>query len=222
MNSNCLRKPLLYDVFCGAGGCTKGYQKAGFYVIGVDINLQPNYCGDEFIKMDAFVFLRKLLNGEYQIPSVIHCSPPCQGYTRLKALTGKDYPLLIPLTREVLHHIGKPYVIENVYDARRELVNPIMLCGTMFNLRTQRHRVFESNPVIWFPPGPCQHTFKTAKRGEYDRGQNGNITVAGNNFDLSFAKKAMGIDWMTKKELSQAIPPAYTHWLGTKIIEQIK
>ncbi len=221
-------RPLLYDVFCGAGGCTKGYQQAGFYVVGIDNEPQPHYCGDDFIQMDAFTFLEALYNKKYPAPMLISASPPCQGYTKLRFIHGKEYPRLIALTRAALQTIKKPYIIENVYDARRELINPIKLCGTMFGLRVQRHRVFECHPVLWFPPRACQHIGKTnsvngrdesGKRilGTLDNYQY--LTIVGKGFKVADAQIAMDIDWMVGKELAQAIPPAYTRWIGEQMLK---
>ncbi len=138
-------KPLLYDVFCGAGGCTVGYQRAGFYVVGIDKDSQPRYPGDDFIQMDALEFLEKLLNGEYPEPTLISTSPPCQVYSVTKDLSNGNHPDLVGPIRAALQTIGLPYVIENVPGA--PLVNPIKLCGTMFDLRVLRHRLFETEPV---------------------------------------------------------------------------
>lgn len=207
-----------------------GFYRAGFTeIVGVDISLQKHY-PFQFIQGDALEFA--LAHGsEFDLISV---APPCQGYTRLWALGKKDYPKLIPETRQVLKEIGRPYVIENVYDARFELENPIMLCGTMFGLRTQRHRCFECDPVVWFPPRPCQHIGRTSACGRgksvenpsgYKRGTLENfdyITVTGRDYIVADARIAMGIDWMIGRELSQAIPPAYTEWLGRQLIPLIK
>ncbi len=223
-------KPLLYDVYCGAGGTSKGYQEAGFYVVGIDSEPQPRYIGDVFIQMDAFDFFMKLHEGDYPSPTLISTSPPCQDYTKLRFMTGKRYPRLIAATRAALKMIGKPYVIENVYDARKELVNPITLCGTMFDLRVQRHRVFETDPVLWWPPRPCQHIGKT--NSVADRDENGKrilstldhyqyLTVTGKGFKVADGRIAMGIPWMVGRELSQAIPPAYTRWLGEQLLQII-
>ena len=125
-------KPLLLDLFCGAGGATRGYRNAGFYVVGVDIAPQPNYCGDEFHQADALEFLI----GNFTKWNAIHASPPCQAHTTLAKGNNNntaDYPDFIEATRALLQMVGKPYVIENVPSA--PLFDPITLCGEMFGLR---------------------------------------------------------------------------------------
>ncbi len=221
----------LLDLYSGAGGTAMGLHRAGFTeIVGVDIENQPRY-PFEFVQADALEYA--LQHGhEFDL---VTAAPPCQGYTRLWAIHKNNYPKLIPATRTVLKSIGRPYVIENVYDARFELDNPIMLCGTMFGLRTQRHRVFECTPVIWWPPRPCQHIGRASAANSkgYNKDANGKrikptlenfeyITVAGHDYSVSDGKIAMGINWMTGEELSQAIPPAYTEWLGRKLILLIK
>ena len=226
-----MKKPLLYDVFCCAGGCTKGYQRAGFYVVGVDKDPQPRYPGDDFIQMDALEFLKKLLNGEYPEPALISTSPPCQVYSVTKSLSNGNRPDLVGPVRASLQAIGLPYVIENVPGA--PLVNPITLCGTMFDLQVIRHRLFETEPVIWWPPRQCQHIgrcapmfwgdlLKLGHRGGSQLDRFDYITVSGHCFTKADAQQSMGIDWMIRKELSQAIPPAYTEWLGAQILEKIR
>lgn len=238
-----MKRPILYDVFCGAGGATKGYQRAGFYVIGVDYKPQERYCGDEFIQMDAIKFLMRLLAGEFKTPAAIHTSPPCQKHSTMTKGRWQDklgdHVNLIPGTRKLLQKISRPYVIENVPGAKNEMINPITLCGTMFNLRARngaqlwRHRLFECDPPIWFPPTMCHHE-KTSAIGVYGGGQhplrkNANSGVYGNSggtsardgksfYGIEDRRTAMGIDWMTGKELNQAIPPAYTEWLGRQLI----
>lgn len=205
-------RPLLIDLFSGAGGCAMGYYRVGFNVIGCDTKKQPRY-PFLFYQYDAFEFLELAKD----IADIIHASPPCQGYSTTKNLSGKTYPMLIPQTKDLLVNIGKPYVIENVPGSEKEMDHPIMLCGTMFNLDVIRHRYFDMWTSIEVDM-ECNHVKKTAPRGEYDRGQRGYITIAGNNFENKFAKKAMQIDWMSKKELAQAIPPIYTQWIGERII----
>ena len=206
-------KKLLLDAFCGAGGATKGYQRAGFYVVGVDISPQPNYCGDEFHQDDAIDFIK---NNGHEFDT-IHTSPPCQSFTAYRRKghgVGDGYPNLIPRTRELLQTIGLPYVIENVEQARHHLINPTKLCGSQFGLDVQRHRMFESNVPLrsqgcdhsqWtprFPPATNRTNLrKTVEVGVY-------------RIPLPVQKRAMGIDWMNLSELSQAIPPAYIEYIG--------
>jgi DNA (cytosine-5)-methyltransferase 1 len=215
-------KPLLLDTFCKAGGTSMGYYQAGFEVVGVDIEPQKRY-PFEFHQGDAIEFIMKY-GKDFD---VIAGSPPCQDYTSLKAISGKSYPRLINATRETMKSTGKPYIIENVKGARFELDNPIMLCGTMFEgLRVIRHRYFECNPVIWWPPRQCKHIGKIGNNrlrnsgGKRIANSFSNVDVlcvSGNDFVVSDGRIAMGIDWMIGKELAQAIPPAYTEWLGKEI-----
>jgi DNA (cytosine-5)-methyltransferase 1 len=212
------------DLFCKAGGCTKGYQMAGFHVTGVDIEPQPRYVGDKFILGDALEVLTGMIkSGEVEEFDLIHASPPCQTYSVTKSLHKKTHPELIEPTRELLKVTGKPYVIENVVGA--PLINPLMLCGTMFpGLRVYRHRLFECNPPIWFPPVACNHSFSMpTSKGEYHTLEKYEfITCVGHNFQAEAGRIAMGIDWMTRDELAQAIPPAYTKWIGEQMIELIR
>lgn len=200
-----------------------GYHLAGFDVTGIDIEPQKHY-PFRFIQGDALTFIAAHGN-EYD---VIHASPPCQFYSKTKSLPGtKDNHLdLIAPTRATLIATGKPYVIENVPGS--PLINPIMLCGSMFGLGVLRHRLFETMPTIWFPPMACRHDkvmpifwgdqLKAKQAGKKYK----LITVSGKSFLASTARKAMGINWMTAKELTQAIPPAYTEWLGKQIIIRLR
>jgi DNA (cytosine-5)-methyltransferase 1 len=136
-------KPRILDLFCGAGGASAGYARAGFDVVGVDLNPQPRY-PFEFHQADALTFP---LDGF----DAIHASPPCQAYSTMRRGLWKDreHPDLIAPIRDRLIGADVPYVIENVEGARRLLVNPVLLCGTMFGLGTKegnqlrRHRYFE-------------------------------------------------------------------------------
>lgn len=216
-------KPLLLDTYCKAGGCTKGYQQAGFYVVGVDIEPQKNYCGDEFFQGDALEFIERH-GREF---TVIHASPPCQAYSRTKSLHKNKHPRLVAPTRAVLKATGKPYVIENVPGS--PLQNYVILCGTMFGLRVFRHRLFECDPPIWFAPKACHHwarasgnsALKKEKRVTPNLTDFDILTVTGHDFIVADAKIAMGIDWMTRDELSQAIPPTYTEFIGRRMREML-
>lgn len=205
-----MTRPRCLDLFCKAGGASAGYAQAGFDVTGVDIEPQPRY-PFSFVQGDALEYVAAH-GHEYDL---IAASPPCQAHTSLRGRWGRDYPDLISATRAALIATGRPYVIENVAGA--PLLNPIMLCGSMFDLRVIRHRLFETNPAIWFPPGGCTHPKGAVGR----RGHLGDrewMTVTGHFSDVAKAGRAMGIDWMTQRELAQAIPPAYTNWLGTQMM----
>ena len=210
-------KPRLLDLFSGAGGAARGYQQAGFYVVGVDIVPQPHYCGDEFHQADALEFP---LDGF----DVIHASPPCQAYTGLRARHKSNYPDLIAGTREKLQATGKPWVIENVPGA--PLIDPIRLCGSSFGLRVRKHRLFES--CLDLQSKPCDHAWQDADKcftvrdhGKFRK--TGVCYVFGNGTGKSRDwRKAMGIGWMTWAELSQAIPPAYTEWVGLQLLRRLE
>lgn len=209
----------LLDLFCGAGGAAQGYHQAGFDVTGVDIKHQPRY-PFSFIQADA---LGMLDDTEFlQQFDVIHASPPCQPYSIMKAVTarhGRQHPQLIEPVREKPDRAGLPYVIENVIGA--PMKNAIVLCGAMFGLRTYRHRIFESNLLLLSSPCKHLHNHKTAKQGR--RPADGEfITVTGNFPGAAIGRQAMGIDWMRRAELTQAIPPAYTEYVGRQLINALK
>jgi DNA (cytosine-5)-methyltransferase 1 len=208
---------LLYDVYCGGGGATRGYQQAGFRVIGIDNKPQPRYCGDGFIQMDAMEFFRRYLLGEYEEASAFHASPPCQAYSLAGTQwrkSGVEYPDLVAETREALVKTGKPYIIENVPGA--PLIDPIVLNGAMFGLLVHRKRLFETNfplPFVLLPQNK-----KPVKMGRPVK-QGDVIQPVGNFSNVQYAREQMGIDWMTQAELAQAIPPAYTEWIGKRLME---
>lgn len=217
-----LQKYQLLDLFCGAGGAAIGYHRAGFTdIVGVDIADQPRY-PFRFVQDDALAYLRWLIGtGEIERFDLIHASPPCQAYSITKSIHGNDdHPELVTATRRLLRAIGKPYVIENVPGA--PLVNPLMLCGTMFpDLRVQRHRLFECSPPIWFPPAVCNHwaTLPPSKRHYHTLEKYDMITCVGHNFSAESGRIAMGTPWMTRDEIAQAIPPAYTEYIGQQLLE---
>jgi DNA (cytosine-5)-methyltransferase 1 len=206
----------LLDLFSGAGGAAMGYHRAGFEVVGVDIAPQPRY-PFEFHQADALEYCA----AHGQEYDVIHASPPCQRYTVGRKIhdSGARYPDLVGPTRDLLRSIWKTYVIENVIGA--PLLNPITLCGTMFGLHVFRHRLFESSHLL-FAPQHAKHNGSTGATDGYStlaRGRNGYICVAGHNFIREEGAAAMGIDWMkTRYELAQAIPPAYTEYIGKQLL----
>lgn len=207
----------LLDLFCGAGGAAAGYAAAGFEIVGVDNVYQKKY-PYEFVCADAIEYLRNNWN-EFD---VIHASPPCKTYTRLKAFSSAGHVGLIEPVRRLLIESGKPYVIENVPGA--PLVNPLLLCGSMFGLPLIRHRLFECFPVILFPPATCScKHLKTMVGHGISSFANGAtaICVAGHAYKAEDGRLAMGIDWMSRKELSEAIPPVYTEFIGKKLIDLI-
>ena len=233
--------PRLLDLFCGAGGASMGYHRAGFEVVlGVDIKPQPHY-PFEFHQADALTYPLEGFDA-------YHASPPCQKFSVMTNGRWQDrvpnHPDLIQPTRERLVANGKPFVIENVPGAKHLLINPIMLCGTAFNLGTKqgnqlrRHRYFElSFPFNDFLP-QCQHNTGSVI-GVYGGGQHplrrkpATIGVWGHaggsskrdglvQFGTDARREAMGIDWMTGNELSEAIPPAYTEYIGKYLMGAMK
>ena len=212
----------LLDLFCGAGGASVGYHQTGLDVVGVDNAPQPNY-PFPFIQADALSLEPAFLASF----DAIHASPPCQAYSDLAARhrNGKEWPKLIEPVREMLAAIGKPYVIENVEGA--PLRDYIVLCGTMFpELRVLRHRLFESNFAM-HPPRhgihPRVHTLdkRKAHYGKTDERFDFVQVTGGGNCTIAAAKEAMGINWMTKKELNEAIPPAYTRFVGSILLSRL-
>ena len=207
-------RPRLLDLFCCAGGAGMGYHRAGFDVVGVDINPQPNY-PFEFHQGDALEYLAE----HGQEFDAIHASPPCQQFTayrRRGAGVGDSYVNLIPETRAALQMFDVPWVIENVPGA--PLLDPVQFCGSSFNLDVRRHRRFESNVPITAPA--CDHSWQTPRFPPATNRTNLRSTVEVGvwRIPLDVQQKAMGIDWTTLRELSEAIPPAYTQHIGTHLI----
>lgn len=216
------RKLRLLDLFCCAGGAGVGYGRAGFEVVGVDNKPQANY-PFRFIQADALK-----LNPEFMASfDAIHASPPCQSYSDLAKRNGNghEWPRLIVPVRKMLTKTGLPYVIENVDGA--PLLNPVILCGTMFpGLRVLRHRLFEANFMLMVPPHrkhPRVHTFDKRKShyGKTNDMLDFVQVTGGGNCTIVAARDAMGIDWMTKGELNEAIPPAYTEFIGKQLLAHL-
>ncbi len=211
-------KPKALDLFCCAGGATRGLQMAGFHVTGMDIRPQPRYCGDTFIQGDAMELRPHLAKCIYDF---FWASPPCQRHSRMSTCRSglrETYPDLIGETRELLIATGKPFVIENVEGA--PLISPIRLCGGMFYLETYRHRLFECHGFdVWWPPH-VRHAVPTSKAGHWKPGTF--VSVAGHCSPIQKCRDALGIDWMNRDELAEAIPPAYSEFIGEQVIELLK
>jgi len=233
-----VQKPKLLDLFCGAGGCTKGYQRSGFYVRGVDHKRQPRYCGEEFIQADALEYLSALIDsGEIEDFSAIHASPPCQADSNARNYLGRKrrepdrHPMLIEPTLDLLRRFDGLWTLENVIGAAHRLSYPLMICGTALGLRVQRHRLFESN-LFLFSPGNCNHRpFDVSVRRnnqEYLLTYQDATTAKGQPVKrppwcgVKVARNAMGIDWMRGEELGEAIPPAYTEFIGQQLLSAIQ
>lgn len=214
--------PRALDLFCKAGGATKGLQRAGFHVTGIDIEPQPRYCGDAFIQADALRPPVDLAAFDF-----IWASPVCKAFTSAggyqREYLGKEYPNQIPATRAMLENSGALYAIENVPQAplRRDLV----LTGPMFpGLRVLRKRVFEMNFLVLRP----------GHRSSKSWLREGFVSVCGNGTPSWVLKAglprastdnwrdAMGIDWMNRAELAQAIPPAYAEFIGRAAMREIE
>ena len=215
-------KPKLLDLFCCAGGAAVGYSQAGFEIVGVDIDDQPNF-PFQFIKHDALDIPLSFLKAF----DVIHASPPCQSYSDLAKRNGNahEWPRLVEPVRDLLKCSKKPYVIENVEGA--PLLEPVVLCGTMFpELRVIRHRLFESNIELHagaHQKHPLVFTYDKRKShyGKLDQDTSYVQVTGGGNCTVANARDALGISWMTKNELNESIPPAYTKFLGLQLIEHV-
>lgn len=216
-------KPRLLDLFCCAGGAGTGYARAGFDVVGVDIVLQPNY-PYEFHQGDALEYLAEH-GHEFD---AVHLSPPCQGYTTMSNKhrdAQAAWPRLIEPARAAAIVTGLPYVIENVSGARRHMMQPVKLSGGMFNLGVERPRLFESNVLLSAPP------FRRADPvvGVYGKSHDGRrLWSRTDGTELRAARTlvegrlAMGIGWMDWHELTEAIPPAYTEYIGRQLLAHLQ
>lgn len=221
-NDDYAKRPTLLDLFAGGGGAAMGYYLANFRVVGVDIKPQPHY-PFEFHQADALTYPLEGFDA-------YHASPPCQfastiaKQNRARRPGVYDHPNLIPPTRVRLIATGKPYIIENVQGA--ELINPIELCGSWFGLDVRRHRLFECS----FPAfsSPCSHYWQKPRYRSLDQHRRGTLAcVVGVHGHINYSgegelrKKAMGIKWMDDRELTQAIPPAYTEYIGRYLMQAV-
>lgn len=207
------------DTYCCQGGAAKGYQNSGFHVTGVDINNQPRYCGDEFHQGDAIQFI--LEHGhEYDF---IHASPPCQRYSNAQKIQQNEHPDLVGPTRDALNEVGVPWVIENVLGA--PLIDPIHLCGCMFpGLNVYRERIFEFG--LWPGVPQLEHNQQIhdseplVKMGRPPKPGH-RMHVVGNFSGAAEARVAMGMPWASRDGLREAIPPAYTRYIGKHVMERL-
>ena len=203
-------KPKAIDLYCCAGGASAGLVRAGFDVVGVDIEPQPHY-PFKFIQGDA---LTVPLEGY----DFIWASPPCQRYSKAQKIMGKEHPDLVAPTRERLKESGAQWAIENVVGA--PLIDPITLCGTMFGLKVYRHRWFECSFPVDEPPHP-EHVAPLRKMGR--KPQPGDFMhIVGNFSGVKQAREAMDIPWMPRDKLREAIPPAYAEYIGRNALEYIR
>lgn len=209
------------DLFCGAGGAAAGYQHAGFEVWGADIDPQPEYPGEKFERMDVTEFFdmpRSFFHAHFD---AIHASPPCQAHSALTKGTnkGNEYEDFIPRTRAWLDKVGLPYIIENVAGA--PIRKDIMLCGEMFGLGVIRHRYFELGGWSVEQPAHLPHRGRVAgwRHGEwYDGPYFAVYGLGGGKGTLEQWQQAMDMPWVTARHgLAEAIPPAYTDFLGTAL-----
>ena len=219
-------RPRLLDLFCGAGGCSVGYQRAGFDVTGVDIEPHPDY-PFELIVGDAMeIAADQDFLGRFD---VVHGSPPCPRYSSITAVNGTQdrHPDHLPVFRELMKAWGGVYVIENVVGA--PMPEAIVVCGKAMGLPyIRRHRLFESNQWLMSPGCACD---RGPAYGVY--GDHGDKNPArphpdghrrwGKARDVAHAQEVMGIDWMTSwDDLADAIPPAYAEFVGTQVISQLE
>ncbi len=211
-----MMRPKLLDLFCGAGGAAMGYYRSGFDVVGVDIKPMPRY-PVEFVQADALEYCAAH-GAEFD---AIHASPPCQRYSVCTPMAYRNnHPDLIAPTRKMLLSIGKPYVIENVENARALLINPLKLCGSMFGLNLWRHRYFELNGFWAMSPASCNHLelpvliSGTTRRSKEKGGRF--------EFNAKQRRDAADLQWMTRVDMDEAIPPAYTEFIGKHLMQVLQ
>lgn len=213
-----MSRPRLLDLFCKAGGAGMGYHRAGFDVTGVDIEPQPRY-PFAFIQADALEYVAAH-GHEYD---AIHASPPCQWGTAYARRPNHVHPSpnLIAIVREAIHWLRLPYVIEQPEHGRGYMHAPVLCCGSSFGLDIRRHRLFESDAALTVPN--CDHSWQTPRFAPATNRANLRSTVEVGvwRIPLAIQQRAMGIDWMTRAELSQAIPPAYTEHIGRQLMAAI-
>lgn len=230
-----MTKPILLDLFCRMGGATVGYQRAGFHVIGVDIDPQPGYPGDDFICDDALECLADEVFMAKVDPVLIHASPPCQeGNAATIGSNGhrpNDHPQLVPPTRALLDRIDIPYVIEQPASSRKGLIRrDLTLCMDMFKGElpppwVQKHRGFELSGFTVPQPKHPKHTgyVRGHRHGVVRTGPSAPYVAGygkgGGKATVAEMRHALGIDWMTDHfDLREAIPPAYAEYIGASFL----
>ncbi|MEU8516362.1 SAM-dependent methyltransferase [Kitasatospora sp. NPDC048722] len=220
-------RPLIVDSFCCQGGATLGYGLAGldshprgFYVVGIDIDPQPRYCGPAFIRGDALAVLAAMTPWIRRHVLFVHASPPCQGYSDTQVLRGRDHPKLIGPVRELLTGTGVPWVIENVPGARAHMNSPVVLCGTMFGHKTYRDRWFESGGgLVLDQPHHPRHDLPITQMGRPRRvGQMAHYV--GNFSGVAEARNDLGVPTMNRDGIRECIPPSYARWVGLRAAAQ--
>lgn len=211
-----MTRPRLLDLFCGAGGAAMGYHRAGFDVVGVDIKPQPRY-PFEFVQADAMEFPLEGFDA-------IHASPVCYAWSKMRDCRPglkDDQPDLITPLRPLLRATGVPYVIENVPGA--PLNNPIRICGTGLGMKVQRHREFECSFPAWgVTCAHGQNAWNPAYKHATGRKRRRVPVIGEWRVPLALQQEAMGIDWMTLEELTEAIPPAYTEYIGHQLLAALE
>jgi hypothetical protein len=226
-----MSKPWVLDLYCCAGGAARGYQRAGFRVMGVDIVPRPNYCGDSFLQGDALEVLRTISAKDW---AMVHASPPCQEantltMTNRKLGRGREHVQLLPATRAALDELGLPYVIEQPASRRGGLMRTdLRLCMDMFPVdppRVFRHRDFELSSMKVSQPPHAKHTGRVRgwRHGVY---HDGDYVAAygsgGGKATIEEMQHALGIDWTdVREELTEAIPPAYTEHIGREFLKTL-
>jgi DNA (cytosine-5)-methyltransferase 1 len=218
------RRPKLLDLFCGAGGASVGYNRAGFDVTGCDLEPMPNY-PFEFHQGDALEFLAD----HWQEFDCIAASPPCQASSALTKGTNRvtksaNHFDLIPATRAALLATGLPFVIENVQGAqvRRDLT----LCGEMFGLGVIRHRYFEISGFAAMQPTHIKHRGRVRgwRHGVLYEGPYWQVYgEGGQKGTVAQWREAMGIDWTwERREIAEAIPPNYSTYVGAQLMSHLQ
>jgi DNA (cytosine-5)-methyltransferase 1 len=217
-----VNRPLLVDLFCCGGGASSGYAGAGFDVLGVDTEPHKSY-PFRFVQMDALEFIERQLSAKVGYPVIAwHASPPCQRYSGMSVCRpglADEYPNLIGPVRELLIQTGQPYVIENVMGARDELRDPVTLCMDFFGIPdVSKDRLFETSFPLDVPEHGA-HKLPRLKAGRWEPGYA--LSPVGHFPQVSRVRELLGVPWMTRDEIAECLPPAYTDFIGGQLLEQV-